>query len=116
MGAIVRGSDSCCIRIRVTLQSRSPTFVGAPNLYISRIVVRNFRNIKFLDVPLRDGVTSIVGENNTGKTNLIHAIRLVLDSDLPGYQRQLTAADVTESAATTHPLQVLVSLEFKGFE
>lgn len=85
-------------------------------MYISRLVIRNFRNIKDLDVPLRDGVTSIVGENNTGKTNLLHALRLVLDADLPGYQRQLAPSDVTESESTRHPLQVLVALEFTDFE
>ncbi|HLO40503.1 MAG TPA: AAA family ATPase [Phycisphaerales bacterium] len=85
-------------------------------MYISRIVVRNFRNLKFLDVSLQDGVTTIVGENNAGKSNLLHAIRLVLDADLPAYQRQLLETDITESESAGHPLQVLVSLEFAGFE
>jgi len=85
-------------------------------MYISRIVVRNFRNITNLDLPIQAGVTSIVGENNTGKTNLLHAIRLVLDADLPGYSRQLTLADVNESVAKDTPFQVLASIELKGFE
>jgi putative ATP-dependent endonuclease of the OLD family len=85
-------------------------------MYISRVVVRNFRNIRMLDVPLRKGVTSVVGENNTGKTNLLHAIRLVLDVDLPAYLRELTPSDVNEAVAAAHPLQVLVALEFREFE
>ena len=85
-------------------------------MFVSRIVVRNFRNLKLVDVPLRGGVTTIVGENNAGKSNLLHALRLVLDADLPAYQRQLLESDITESEAEDHPLQVLVSLEFKGFE
>lgn len=85
-------------------------------MYISRVVVRNFRNITILDLPLRNGVTSIIGENNSGKTNLLHAFRLVLDGDLPGYARQLTLADINEAAAATHPFQVLVAIEFRDFE
>lgn len=85
-------------------------------MFISRLVVRNFRNIAALDLPLRSGVTAIIGENNTGKTNLSYAIRLVLDSDLPGYARQLALADINESIAATHPFQVLVAIEFSDFE
>lgn len=85
-------------------------------MYISRLVVRNFRNLTAIDLPLRGGVTSILGENNTGKTNLLHAIRLVLDGNLPNYARQLDLSDVNETVATTHPFQVLVAVEFSDFE
>jgi predicted ATP-dependent endonuclease of OLD family len=47
---------------------------------INRIVVRNFRSFKHLDVPLSAGTTCLIGENNTGKTNLLHAIRLCIVS------------------------------------
>jgi putative ATP-dependent endonuclease of OLD family len=85
-------------------------------MYISRIVIRHFRNLRELDLDIQGGVTSIVGENNTGKTNLLHALRLVIDADLPGYSRQLTATDVHEAVVRTHPFQVLVSIEFRDFE
>jgi len=85
-------------------------------MHISRLVVRNFRNLTAIDVPLRPGVTCVIGENNTGKTNLLHALRLVLDGDLPGYARQLTLADVNESAAAEHPFHVVVAVEFSDFE
>ncbi|CAG0986553.1 hypothetical protein PHYC_02055 [Phycisphaerales bacterium] len=85
-------------------------------MHIIRLVIRNFRNLTTLDIPLRKGVTCIIGENNTGKTNLLHALRLVLDGDLPGYARQLTLADVSESAAAEHPFQVVVAVEFSDFE
>ena len=42
-------------------------------MYISRLVIRGFRNFRLLDVPLKNGTTCVVGENNTGKTNLIRA-------------------------------------------
>ncbi|MCO6439379.1 MAG: AAA family ATPase [Phycisphaerae bacterium] len=85
-------------------------------MHISRVVVRNFRNLATIDVSLRKGVTCIIGENNIGKTNLLHALRLVLDGDLPGYARQLTLADVNEPAAAEHPFHVVVAVEFSDFE
>lgn len=85
-------------------------------MHMSRLVVRNFRNLTSLDIPLRKGVTCIIGENNTGKTNLLHALRLVLDGDLPGYTRQLTLADVNETAAGEHPFHIVVAVEFSDFE
>jgi len=52
-------------------------------MYISRIIVRNFRNFRFLDAALEPGTTCVIGENNTGKTNLVHAIRLAIDANHP---------------------------------
>ena len=84
-------------------------------MYISRIVVRNYRNLRHLDLSLRPGLTCIVGENNSGKTNLFHAIRLPLDATLSSYFRQLTEQDITSGVDFTHPQQVVVTLEFSGF-
>ena len=41
-------------------------------LYISRVVIKNYRNFKDLDVRLQHK-SVIVGENNVGKTNFIKA-------------------------------------------
>lgn len=84
-------------------------------MYISRIVVRNYRNFRKLDVRLGKAVTSVIGENNTGKTNLLHALRLVLDANLSSYFRQLTEHDVHTSVDLSKPDQVIVSVEFSDF-
>ena len=55
---------------------------------IHRIRIRNFRNFKEFDVMLGEQVV-IAGENKIGKTNLLHALRLVLDPSLPDSARQL---------------------------
>jgi len=39
--------------------------------------IENFRGIRFLDLPL-DSLTVLIGENNTGKSTVLEAIRLVL--------------------------------------
>jgi putative ATP-dependent endonuclease of OLD family len=84
-------------------------------MYISRIVVRNFRNFAFLDSALGPGVFCIVGENNTGKTNLLHAIRLAIDVGLSSQYRQLIEHDIHSGADLTVPGEVLVSLEFSDY-
>ncbi len=85
-------------------------------MYISRIVVRNFRNFQHLDVKLRPGVTCIIGENNTGKTNLLRAIRLAIDSRLSSQFRHLLPQDIHSGVNLSRAGQVLVSVEFKDFK
>ncbi len=84
-------------------------------MYISRIVVRNFRNFAHFDVRLREGVTCVVGENNTGKTNLIRAIRLAVDANLSSQFRRLLEHDIHSGADLTKPGQVIVSVEFSDY-
>ena len=84
-------------------------------MYISRITVCNFRNFTFLDIPLSPHANCIVGENNTGKTNLLHAVRLPLDANLSSYNRQLAPEDFPCGTDIRTPQQVVVSLELKDF-
>ena len=84
-------------------------------MFIRRIVVRNLRSFQHVDLHLRPGVTQIIGENNTGKTNLLHAIRLVLDARLPSGYRTLLEHDIHGSADFSEPIQVIVSVELTDF-
>lgn len=56
----------------------------------------NFRNLLDVDIPLAGGAV-FVGENRSGKSNLLYAIRLLLDPSLSSVQRKLTADDFSES-------------------
>ena len=49
---------------------------------LSRIAVKNFRSLKIVDVPVVERTSCIIGKNNTGKSNLIHALRFCLDVTL----------------------------------
>jgi len=84
-------------------------------VYISRLVVRNFRNFRHLDVALQKGVTCFVGENNTGKSNLMHALRLAVDAGLSSTYRRLERDDFPAGTDFTTPQQSLVSVEFRDF-
>ncbi len=83
---------------------------------LSRIVIRGFRNFQHLDVEVNDAVTCIVGENNTGKTNLVLALRLAIDAGLSSTYRSLTHEDFCAGTDISQPTQVMVSLEFRDFK
>lgn len=85
-------------------------------MYISRIVIRNFRNFSLLDVKLRDGVTCVIGENNSGKTNLLHALRLAIDANLSSSYRTLLPQDINAEEDFEIPNQVLISVELVGYK
>jgi putative ATP-dependent endonuclease of OLD family len=83
---------------------------------LSRIVIKNFRSLKFVDVPVTQQTSCIIGENNTGKSNLIHALRLCLDVTLSSSYRALIKEDVHSAVDRSKPFQVLIGVEFTGFE
>lgn len=83
---------------------------------ISRIVVKNFRSLKAIDVPINTLSTVVIGENNTGKSNFIYALRLCLDVGLPSSLRILTKDDVHCEVDQLQPFQVFVGVEFTDFE
>ena len=53
---------------------------------ISRVKVSNYRNLKKVDVELGNIVT-LVGENNSGKSNFLKAISIPLSSENGGSKR-----------------------------
>src|ERR1051326_4786257 len=59
---------------------------------ITRIQIKNFRNFEQLDVAV-NGDAVIVGENKVGKSNLLYALRLILDPNLPESDRLLRMED-----------------------
>ncbi len=51
-------------------------------MYISGIKIKNYRNFEDLFIEFNQGLNVIIGHNNSGKTNLIKALQLVLDRGL----------------------------------
>ncbi len=69
---------------------------------LSRLAVKNFRNLADIDLALRPG-TVIVGENRSGKSNLLHALRLVMDPSLPDSDRYLQREDFWDGLSDGSP-------------
>lgn len=56
-------------------------------MYISRVVIKNYRSIKNLTLNFNAGKNIIVGKNNSGKSNVIKAIDIVLGENSPTYSK-----------------------------
>ena len=82
-------------------------------MWLRELQIRNFRKIDALTVSFPHGLTVLVGENNSGKTTIIDALRLMLFSS-----RDLDSLRLTEDdfrAGTAHaPIEI--SCRFAGLE
>jgi putative ATP-dependent endonuclease of OLD family len=85
-------------------------------MYLSKVSVWNFRNLKELHLSLSPGLNVIVGENNVGKTNLLDAIRAGLGAaSATGDAVRITKDDLhmdPSGTITSEPIRV--ELVFAG--
>ena len=83
---------------------------------LAGISISNFRNFAALDVSLAGNVV-VVGENRVGKSNLLYALRLLLDPTLPDSARQLAFSDFWDGLdvpATNN--KITIAVEITDFE
>lgn len=52
--------------------------VISKQLYIERVILKNFKRFSSFDVNLKPGTNIFVGDNEAGKSTLLNAIDLVL--------------------------------------
>lgn len=89
---------------------------GAGIMYISKVKISNFRNFKETEVELGKQMV-IVEENKVGKSNFMHALRLVLDPTLSESSRLLQLSDFWDGL--TRPLndeEIRIDIELTEFE
>ncbi|MER2127937.1 AAA family ATPase [Solibacillus sp.] len=85
-------------------------------MYISKVKMVNFRNFKETEAELGKQMV-IVGENKVGKSNLVHALRLVLDPNLSETSRFLQTSDFWDGLS--RPLndeEIKIEVELTDFE
>jgi putative ATP-dependent endonuclease of OLD family len=84
---------------------------------ISRVQIANFRNFHVFDVAFAKNVV-VVGENKIGKTNLLLALRLILDPTLPDSARQLRDEDFWDGLyrPLTGSDKITISVDLTDFE
>jgi putative ATP-dependent endonuclease of OLD family len=83
---------------------------------ISRIQIENFRNFKSVDFAVGEHLV-VVGENKAGKSNLIAALRLILDPALPETARTLRLDDFWDGLPRplTRDDRIRISVDFTDF-
>lgn len=52
-------------------------------MYISKVKIKNYCSIKDLTINFNPGKIIVVGKNNSGKSNIIKAINIVLGENSP---------------------------------
>ena len=84
---------------------------------ICRIQIQNFRNFASMDVTVGEHAV-VLGENRIGKSNLLYALRLVLDPSLPDSARHLRDEDFWDGL--DRPLdnndRIVISVDLTDFE
>lgn len=86
-------------------------------MHIVRVAIENFRNFSSIDIDNLEPGLVLVGENGSGKSNFLHALRLVLDPSLSETSRQLVEEDFWDGSE--NPLtgdEVKVVVELTGFD
>jgi predicted ATP-dependent endonuclease of OLD family len=61
-------------------------------MYISYLSIKNFRNFTSFDINLYP-FTLIIGENNTGKSNMLEAICLILGQEITTFKKRMLEID-----------------------
>src|SRR6478609_4388314 len=81
-------------------------------MYISKIVIENFRNFDSCEVKLDKETANrliLIGETQSGKTNFLHALRLLLD---PQKNRLLENIEILDfhNAKTAEKIKIAIEL------
>ncbi|MCS6267590.1 MAG: AAA family ATPase [Vampirovibrio sp.] len=76
-------------------------------IYISKITIKNFRNFENINIDFTEkSPIVLVGETQSGKSNIIHALRLILDETLTQDELQITKNDFYHEGK-----EILISIE-----
>ncbi|MBY5979977.1 ATP-dependent nuclease [Ferrimonas balearica] len=81
-------------------------------MYISSLKIRNFRNFLNSRFSFNKGVNTILGENGSGKTNALFALRLLLDESLPRNITNLRESDFCRNLSDWKGHWIVISVDF----
>lgn len=84
-------------------------------MYISKLSIRNYRNFKNVSLEFLKGVNTIIGENGSGKTNVLHALRLLIDETLPRSIR-FYESDFNRSIGDWRGHWIIIQIEFSDLD
>lgn len=85
-------------------------------MYLKEVQIRNYKNFLRERFLFQKGVNVILGENDSGKTNLMQAIRLILDKRLEWHEKELTEKMFSESLVDWRGQIIIISLRFSELD
>ncbi|MBW5881725.1 AAA family ATPase [Staphylococcus aureus] len=85
-------------------------------MYISQLEITNFRNFKNTIFKFKKGVNTLIGENSSGKSNVLYALRLLLDENLPFNATKLLETDFNQNIDDWKGHWIILKLTFKDLD
>lgn len=81
-------------------------------MHISKLTLVNYRNFSNATLRFSKGVNTIIGENGAGKSNVLRAIRLMLDDSMVRASYRLVESDFYRGLSSWHGHWIIISVEF----
>ncbi|MEE8105917.1 MAG: AAA family ATPase [Planctomycetota bacterium] len=78
--------------------------------------IRNFRNFRNETFRFAEGVNTIVGENGSGKSNALYALRLLIDDRLAYRSQRLRSTDFCRALPSWKGHWIIVSIGFEDLD
>ena len=85
-------------------------------MHITELRIRNFRNFKKSRFRFLPGVNTLIGENGAGKTNALHALRLLLDESLARNAGFLRESDFCRELGDWRGHWIVIAVDFAGLD
>lgn len=85
-------------------------------MHISGLRIRNFRNFLKAGFTFCKGVNTLIGENGSGKTNALYALRLLLDDSLSRNATNLQESDFCRALVNWHGHWIIISVDFEELD
>ncbi|NNA16306.1 AAA family ATPase [Pseudomonas lundensis] len=82
-------------------------------MHISKMTLINYRNFRNTTLKFQRGVNTIIGENGSGKSNILRAIRLLLDDTMVRAAYRLEESDFNRSLGEWRGHWIIISVEFE---
>ncbi|OFT17293.1 ATP-dependent endonuclease [Klebsiella sp. HMSC22F09] len=82
-------------------------------MHISKLTLVNYRNFKNTSLQFHKGVNTVIGENGSGKSNILRAIRLLLDDTMVRAAYRLDESDFSRSLGQWQGHWIIISMEFE---
>lgn len=82
-------------------------------MHISKLTLVNYRNFRNTTLRFQRGVNTIIGENGSGKSNILRAIRLLLDDNMVRAAHRLDESDFSRTLGRWQGHWIIISIEFE---
>ncbi len=81
-------------------------------MHISELRILHYRNFLNARFEFRKGVNTLIGENGSGKTNALYALRLLLDDSISRNATYLRESDFCRALNNWQGHWIIISIDF----